>query len=95
MNDRAKEVNSTFWGYVQNSTVVTASGNVQIKLTNGTVLSVRQEDWADFSDLIARVTQRLVGRGFIFEKVADFIQNNSCLKRSPILFKITPVDTFV
>ncbi|MCC3506618.1 hypothetical protein, partial [Microcoleus sp. PH2017_35_SFW_U_B] len=78
MNDRAKEVNSTFWGYVQNSTVVTASGNVQIKLTNGTVLSVRQEDWADFSDLIARVTQRLVGRGFIFEKVADFIQNNSC-----------------
>ncbi|TAG97167.1 MAG: hypothetical protein EAZ19_06990, partial [Oscillatoriales cyanobacterium] len=33
---------------------------------------------ADFSDLIARVTQRLVGRGFIFEKVADFIQNNSC-----------------
>ncbi|MCC3486302.1 hypothetical protein [Microcoleus sp. PH2017_14_LAR_D_A] len=87
MNDRAKEVNSTFWGYVQNSTVVTASGNVQIKLTNGTVLSVRQEDWADFSDLIARVTQRLVGRGFIFEKVADFIQNNSCL---PMLVWVKP-----
>ncbi|MFM9264956.1 NACHT domain-containing protein [Tychonema sp. BBK16] len=78
MNDRANEVNSTFWGYVQNSTVVTAGGNVQLTLTNGAVLSVQQEDWVDFSDLIARVTQRLVGRGFVFERVADFIQNTPC-----------------
>lgn len=78
MSDRTNEVNSTFWGYVQNSTIVTASGDVQLTLANGSVLSVRQEDWVDFSGLIARVTQRLVGRGFVFEKVADFIQNNPC-----------------
>ena len=78
MNDRTNEVNSIFCGYVQNSTVVTAGGNVQLMLKNGDVLSVQQEDWVDFSDLIARVTQRLVGRKFVFEKVTDFIQDNPC-----------------
>ncbi len=84
MKDRANEVSPTFWGYVQNSTVVTAGGNVQLTLTNGAVLSVQQEDWVDFSDLIARVTQRLVGRGFVFERVANFIQNTPCGYFHPI-----------
>ncbi|AVH63771.1 DUF928 domain-containing protein [Nostoc sp. 'Peltigera membranacea cyanobiont' N6] len=76
MSDRTNHVTSTFWGCVQNSNVVTAGGDVQLTLANGAVLSVRQEDWVDFSDLITKVTQRLVGRGFVFEKVADFIQSN-------------------
>ncbi|WP_460200043.1 ATP-binding protein, partial [Scytonema sp. NUACC21] len=76
MSDRTNHVTSTFWGCVQNSNVVTAGGDVQLTLANGTVLSVRQEDWVDFSDLITKVTQRLVGRGFVFEKVADFIESN-------------------
>jgi hypothetical protein len=78
MNDRNNEVNSTFWGYVQNSTIVTAGGKVELTLKNGNVLSVQQEDWVDFSDLITRVTKRLVGRKFIFEEVANFIQNTPC-----------------
>jgi len=78
MSDRTNHVTSTFWGCVQNSNVVTAGGDVQLTLANGAVLSLRQEDWVDFSDLITKVTQRLVGRGFVFEKVADFIQSNPC-----------------
>lgn len=78
MNDRANEVSPTFRGYVQNSTVVTAGGNVKLTLKNGAVLSVQQEDWVDFSDLIARVTPRLVGREFVFEKVDNFIKNTPC-----------------
>ncbi len=74
--NRTNHVTSTFWGCVQNSNVVTAGGDVQLTLANGAVLSVWQEDWVDFSDLITKVTQRLVGRGFVFEKIADFIQSN-------------------
>jgi hypothetical protein len=76
LSGEATVVAPTFWGNLVQSTVITAGGNVQITLTNGNSLSVRPEDWPDFTDLIARSTHWFSGRGFVFEAVSNFLQQS-------------------
>lgn len=56
---------------------ITSNGSVQLNLANGSAFSARQEDWANFTDLIARVTHGFTGREFIFQALTEFIAHNS------------------
>jgi tetratricopeptide (TPR) repeat protein len=77
LGNDAAVVTPSFSGDLIQSTVITAGGDVQLTLANGNMLSVRREDWPNFNDLLQKATRWFNGRGPLFQRVADFLQQHS------------------